>query len=78
MVDRSFYARFYAVSFTELKKSRTDLSQEELVRMALNETRDRYLSDLEKRVLNHDLSMAYITLQEYHAFLKDGGFAYED
>lgn len=69
-IDRHYYIRFLAVGNTELK-SRKDLSDEERYKKAIEETRERYLQDLENSVLSGNMAQAQHIIKEFAEYEKE-------
>ena len=70
-MDSEYFKRFYAVQFTTIKENRKDLTREQQIELALENTQNKYYVVLEELVLQEAFYIALSTLIEFKAFLEE-------
>ena len=70
-MDSEYFKRFYAIQFTSIKESRKDLTREQQIDLALENTQHSYYAVLERLVLQEDFYTALSAAIEFKAFLEE-------
>lgn len=67
-MDSEYFKRFYAVQLTTIKENRKDLTREQQIDLALENTQNKYYAALEQLVLQEAFYIALSTVIEFKAF----------